>query len=183
MKSFNIERFIRFLIGLAIVLLILFVLYRFFVLILYALIALVFSYILDPFVNRLQAVGLNRTLAISLVLSTLVLLLVWFSSTILPAIAGQVIMLGQQLNIDAVLAVSAEIEEQILQRVPFLPEGFLRDNIPGAVEVLFQTDDISRTINNILGIFANIFWAFIYRRSLCNVFHSEGRSPASPEYP
>ena len=161
MKSFNIERFIRFLIGLAIVLLILFVLYRFFVLVLYALIALVFSYILDPFVNRLQSVGLNRTLAISLVLSTLVLLLVWFSSTILPAIAGQVIMLGQQLNIDAVLAVSAEIEEQILQRVPFLPEGFLRDNIPGAVEVLFQTDDISRTINNILGIFANIFWAII----------------------
>lgn len=161
MKSFNVERFIRFLIGLAIVLLILFVLYRFFTLVLYALIALVISYILNPLVNRLQAVGLNRTLATSLVISTLILLLVWFSSTALPLVASQVIMLGQQLNIDAVLAVSSEIEEQILQRVPFLPEGFLRDNIPGALEALFQTDDISRTINNILGIFANIFWAFI----------------------
>ncbi len=161
MKSFNVERFIRFLIGLAIVLLFLFILYRFFILVLYALIALVISYILDPLVSRMQALGLNRTLAISLVISTLILLFVWFSSTALPLIASQIIMLGQQLNIDAVLAVSADIEEQILQRAPFLPEGFLRDNIPSAVEALFQTDDFSRTINNILGIFANIFWAFI----------------------
>lgn len=161
MKSFNIEKFIRLIIGLALVLLILATLYRFFTLVLYALIALVISYILDPFVNRMQSVGMNRTLAISLVISTLILLLVWFSSTILPAIANQVIMLGQQLNLDAVMAVTAEIEEQILERAPFLPEGFLRDNVPRAVAVLFQTDDVSQTINNILGIFANIFWAFI----------------------
>ncbi len=161
MKSFNIERFIRLIIGLVIVLLVLAVLYRFFTLVLYALIALVITYILDPFVNRLQSVGMNRTLAISLVISSLILLLVWFSSTILPAIANQVIMLGQQLNLDAVLAVTTEIEEQILERVPFLPDGFLRDNVPNAIAVLFQTDDISHTINNILGIFANIFWAFI----------------------
>lgn len=161
MKSFNIEKFIRLITGLALVLLILVTLYRFFILVLYALIALVISYILDPVVSRMQSVGMNRTLAISLVLSTLILLLVWFSSTILPAIANQVIMLGQQLNLDAVMAVTTEIEEQILERAPFLPEGFLRDNVPGAVAVLFQTDDVSQTINNILGIFANIFWAFI----------------------
>ncbi len=161
MKSFNIERFIRLVIGLVVVLLVLAALYRFFTLVLYALIALVISYILDPFVNRMQSVGMNRTLAISLVISSLVLLLVWFSSTILPAIANQVIMLGQQLNLDAVLAVTTEIEEQILERMPFLPEGFLRDNVPNAVAVLFHTDDISQTINNIFGIFANIFWAFI----------------------
>ncbi len=161
MKSFNIERFIRFLIGVAIVLLVLAILYRFFILILYALIALVISYILDPFVNRMQSVGMNRTLAISLVIASLILLFVWFSSTALPVIANQIIMFGQQLNIDAVLAVTAEIEDQILARVPFLPDGFLRENVPNVVEVLFQTDDISRTVNNILGIFANIFWAFL----------------------
>lgn len=161
MKTLNTERFIKLVMGLAAVLLVLLILYKFFTLVLYALIALVITYILDPFVNRMQSVGMHRTLAISIVISSLILVLVWFSSTALPAIANQVIGLGQQLNIDAVLAVTAQIEDQILERAPFLPEGFLRENVPNAVEVLFQTDDISRTVNNILGIFANIFWAFL----------------------
>ena len=161
MKKLNAETFIRLIIGLAALLLFLLILYRFFTLVLYALIALVITYILDPFVNRMQAVGMNRTLAISIVISSLILLLVWFSSTVLPAIANQLIILSQQLNIDAVLAVITQIEEQILIHLPFLQEGFLRDNVPHAVEALFQTDDFTRTINNILGIFANIFWAFL----------------------
>ncbi|MDG5766084.1 AI-2E family transporter [Balneolales bacterium ANBcel1] len=161
MKNVSTESLVRLIIGAAALLLLLLLLYRFFVLVLYALIALVISYILDPFVNRMQAVGMNRTLAISMVLSSLILLLVWFSSTVLPAVANQVIILGQQLNFDAILVVTAQIEDQILERAPFLPEGFLRDNVPYVAEVLFQTDDITRTINNILGIFANIFWAFL----------------------
>lgn len=161
MKSFNIETIIRFTIGLAVLLFILVIFYRFFTLILYALIALVITYILDPFVNRMQAVGMNRTLAISMVISSLVLVLIWLSSTVLPAIANQIIILGQQLNMDAVLAVTRQIEDQILIKVPILPEGFLIDNVPKAFETLFQTEDITRTVNNIFGIFANIFWAFI----------------------
>ncbi len=161
MKKLNTDAFIRFIIGTVIVVIVLLILYRFFTLVLYALIALVISYILDPFVNRMQSVGMNRTMAISIVVASLLLLFVWFSSTVLPAIANQVIVLGQQLNINAILAVTAQIEDQILDRAPFLPEGFLRDNVPYVAEVLFQTDDISRTVNNILGIFANIFWAFL----------------------
>ncbi|MBP3191150.1 AI-2E family transporter [Natronogracilivirga saccharolytica] len=161
MKKLNAETFIRLIIGLAAVLLFLLILYRFFTLVLYALIALVITYILDPFVNRMQAVGMNRTLAISIVISSLILLLVWFSSTILPAIANQLIILSQQLNIDAVIAVTAQIEEQILEHLPFLQEGILIDNVPNAVDALFQTEDFAATLNNILGIFADIFWAFL----------------------
>ncbi len=161
MKKLNIETFLRFIIGLAVVLLVLLILYRFFVLVLYALIALVISYILDPFVNRMQSVGIHRTLAISIVVASLILMLVWFSSTVLPAVLNQVIMLGQQLNLDAILAVTAQIEDQILEKIPFLPDGILRENVPNAVEMLFQTDNISRTVNNIFGIFANIFWALL----------------------
>ncbi len=161
MKKLNLESFIRLIVIVAVTALFLMILYRFFVLVLYALIALVITYILDPFVNRMQSAGMNRTLGISIVIASLILLLVWFSSTALPAIANQVLVLGQQLNIDAILAVTTQIEEHILQRAPFLPEGFLRDNVPNAVETLFQADDVSRTINNILGIFANIFWALL----------------------
>lgn len=161
MKKLNAETFIRLIIGLAAVLLFLLILYRFFTLVLYALIALVITYILDPFVNRMQAVGMNRTLAISIVISSLILLLVWFSSTILPAIANQLIILSQQLNIDAVIAVTAQIEEQILEHLPFLQEGILIDNVPNALDALFQPEDFAATLNNILGIFADIFWAFL----------------------
>lgn len=161
MKKLDAETFVRLLIGAGVVLIVILILYHFFVLFLYALIALIISYILDPFVNRMQAVGMNRTFAISIVVSSLILLLIWFSTTALPTIANQIILFGQQLNVDSVLAVTAQIEDQILQKVTFLPEGFLRDNVPNAVEVLFQTDDISQTINNILGIFANIFWAIL----------------------
>ncbi len=161
MKKLNTETVIRFIIGAAFVLFAVLLLYHFFTLVLYALIALVISYMLDPFVNRMQSVGMNRTLAISLVVATLLLVLIWLSSTVLPAIINQIVILGQQLNFDAILAVSAQIEDQILERAPFLPEGFLRENVPYVTEALFQTDDISRTVNNILGIFANIFWAFL----------------------
>lgn len=161
MKKLDAETFVRLLIGAGVVLIVILILYHFFVLFLYALIALIISYILDPFVNRMQAVGMNRTFAISIVVSSLILLLIWFSTTALPTIANQIILFGQQLNVDSVLAVTAQIEDQILQKITFLPEGFLRDNVPSAVEVLFQTDDISQTINNILGIFANIFWAIL----------------------
>ncbi|MEX0679851.1 MAG: AI-2E family transporter [Balneolales bacterium] len=161
MKKLNTETFIRFIISLTAIVLFLLILYRFFTLVLYALIALVITYILDPFVNRMQSVGMHRTLAISLVIASLILIFIWLSSSVLPAIANQVIALGQQLNMDAILSVSTQIEEHILEQFPFLPEGFLRDNVPNAVGFLFQTDDFSHTINNVLGIFANIFWAFL----------------------
>lgn len=161
MKPIKIETLIKFLLGLGAVLLLMMVLYRFFTLVLYGLIALVLTYILDPLVNRLQATGMNRTLAVSLVIASVILLLFWFSRTALPVIGGQIIMLGQQLNIEEILDVTAQIEDQILKTLPFLTKGFLRDNVPYALEALFQTDNIKDTINNLVGIFTNIFWAFL----------------------
>ncbi|MDI6402554.1 AI-2E family transporter [Balneolaceae bacterium ANBcel3] len=161
MKKLSIESIVRFLLIAGLVVLLFLLLYRFFILILYALIALVLSYILDPVVNRMQSVGIHRTLATSMVIASIIFIFVWFSSSILPLVANQVITLGQQLHFDSVAEVTAQIEDQVLERAPFLPEGFLRDNIPGTVEMLFQTDDLSRTVNNILGLFANIFWAFL----------------------
>src|SRR5690625_5516994 len=52
------------------------VLFNFSNLIAYALIALIFSYILDPVVNRLHVAGMHRTLAISLVLATVLITVV-----------------------------------------------------------------------------------------------------------
>lgn len=161
MNTRKFEKFFKLLLLVASVALVLMVIWRFFTLFLYALIALVISYILDPFVNRLQIMGLNRLLAVSVIVFVLLFAVVLLSGTALPAIANQLLILGQQLNLDAVLAVTAQIEDHILQRITFLPEGFLRDNVPYAAEALFQTGDIYNTVNNILGIFANIFWAFL----------------------
>src|SRR5690625_1783776 len=69
------------------------VLFNFSNLIAYALIALIFSYILDPVVNRLQVAGMHRTLAISLVLATVLITVVWISTSLIPIIANQIAIL------------------------------------------------------------------------------------------
>lgn len=161
MNKLTIESFLRLLLILGLLVALLFVLYRFLTLIIYFLIALVASYALDPVVNRLQAAGLNRTLAISTVLTGLLLVLIWFSTSFLPIIVQQTVILGQQLNADDVVLVVAQIEDQVREHIPFFPDGILRDNITTAVSGLFQVDDFTRTFNHLFGIFANIFWAFL----------------------
>lgn len=161
MKRFTLERFFKGLIYTILLVLVVLVFYRFSTLLIYGLIALIFSYILDPLVNRMQSSGMNRTLSIAIVISSVLLVIVWISTTILPNIGNQIAGLAGQLNIETAMAVAAQVELKILEAIPFVSEGFLTNNVPVIFEQLFYVDDVQQMVGNLVGVFTNIFTAVL----------------------
>ncbi|HKJ34865.1 MAG TPA: AI-2E family transporter [Balneolales bacterium] len=161
MKSITFEKVVRVIVGLVLLSLMLMILYRYANLVAYALVALIMSYILDPFVNKLQAAGLNRMWSTIVVLTSVVLVLVWISTTIFPTVGGQIVELTKQLNLTNIQKVATKMDEQLHSTLPFVPQGFLRENLVKLVQRTFDLSGLSNTISNIFGIFANVFAAVI----------------------
>ena len=161
MKNITLDKVIKFIIGLAGISVLLVVLYNYGTLVGYAIIAMIFSYILDPIVNRMQAAGINRTLAITLTLSSVILLLVWVSTTVIPIIANQMVELAGQLNIENLQNIFNQIENRFMANFEFLPEGFLQENVTRIAEELFDVGQLPDALSNIIGIFTNLFAAFL----------------------
>lgn len=161
MNNITLEKVVKSLLGLAGVVLLGLLLYHFGTLVGYAIIAMVFSYILDPLVNRMQAAGMNRTVAIVLTLSGLILILVWISTNIIPVIAAQMIELAGQLNVQTIRNVAIQIENRLIQEFRFLPDQFLSGNLTVILDQLFNVGEIPEAIGNLIGIFTNLFSAFL----------------------
>lgn len=161
MRNLTLEKVVKFIVGIAGLLLVSLLLYNYGTLVAYALIAIILSYILDPIVNKMQAGGLQRTVAITLTLSTLILVIVWVSTNIIPIIANQMVELAGQLNIKNIQNIASQIENRLTQEFAFLPDGFLRDNLTGIFEELFDVGQLPAALSNIIGIFTNLFYAFL----------------------
>lgn len=137
------------------------VLFNFSNLIAYALIALIFSYILDPVVNRLQVAGMHRTLAITLVLATVLVTVIWISTSVIPIIANQIAILTRQLQTENLILIASQIEAHLHANFDFIPEGYLRDNISILADDLFNFGRLSDILGNLIGLFTNLFAAFL----------------------
>jgi predicted PurR-regulated permease PerM len=87
LKNLTLEKIVKSVIFIAGVLVVGIIIYNYSNLAVYALIALIFSYLLDPFVNRMQAAGIDRTLAITITLATVLLIVVWISTSVIPLVA------------------------------------------------------------------------------------------------
>lgn len=161
MGSITLEKVVKSIIGIAALTVLVLVMYNYATLLGYALIAMFLSYILDPVVNRMQAAGMNRTLSISVTLSTLILLLVWISTNIIPIIANQMVELASQLSMQNIRSITERIENRIIEQFTFLPEGFLQENLTQVIEELVDVGQIPATLSNIIGIFTNLFAAFL----------------------
>lgn len=159
MKNITLERVVKAGLILAGIIIIGLLLYNYSTLLGYAIIAMIFSYILDPLVNRMQAAGLNRTFSIVLTLSALGLILVWISTNIIPIVASQMVELAGQLNVENIENITRQIEYRITQKFGFLPEGFLSDNLVDVFRDLFDVGELPTALSNIIGIFTNIFSA------------------------
>ncbi|TYP92608.1 putative PurR-regulated permease PerM [Fodinibius salinus] len=159
MNNFTLERVIKSVLGIAGITVLGLLLYYFGTLVGYAIVAMIFSYMLDPLVNRMQAAGMNRTGAIVLVLSALMLILVWISTNIIPIIANQMVELAGQLNIQNIQNITRQIEERLIQEFSFLPKDFLSDNLTQGLQNLFDVGELPAALSNIIGIFTNIFSA------------------------
>jgi len=160
-KNLTIEKIFRFVIGLAILWLIGILLYNFINLVTYAIVAMIFSYALDPIVNRMQASGMNRTLAITITLSTVFLVVVWVSTSIIPIVAGQMATLFQQLNIENLRFIAEQIENKITADFDFVPPGFLMENVYTTIENFVDIRNFTNILSDMIGLFTNIFSAFL----------------------
>ncbi len=159
MTNITLERVVRSVLVLAGITVLGLLLYYFATLVGYAIIAMIFSYMLDPIVNRMQSAGMNRTWSITIVLSALILILIWISTNIIPIVANQMVELAGQLNIQNIENITRQIEERLVQEFTFLPEGFLSDNLTQGLQDLFDVGELPAALSNIIGIFTNIFSA------------------------
>lgn len=159
MKNITLEGVIKSVLGLTAVAVVSYLVFRYGTLVGYAIIAMIFSYILDPLVNRMQSAGMNRTFSITLTLSSLVLVLVWISTNVIPIVANQMVELASQLNMENIQNITKKIEGQLSQKFTFVPDGFLSANISSVLQELFDVGEIPSAVSNIIGIFTNIFSA------------------------
>jgi predicted PurR-regulated permease PerM len=161
MKNITLDRVVRFILGLAAIAVGLLIMYNYSNLVVFLVLAMILSYILDPFANRLQSMGLNRTFGITLILATVILVLVFISTSVIPIIANQMAELTAQLTVDNIQQISERVEDQLINKFEFLPEGFLVDNITIAFNELFNVNQISSIVSDALSIFTNIFSAVL----------------------
>lgn len=161
MKTFTADRIFRLLLGTVSVLLAAWLLYTYSNLVAYAIIAMLLTYMLDPIVNRIEAAGVNRTLGITLTLASLLLVLVWISTSIFPIIANQMIQLAQQFNIENIQMIARKVEASVNQNLPFIPDGFLQDSFTRIFNDLFNVGTLPAALSNVIGVFTNIFSAVL----------------------
>lgn len=159
MNNLTLERLLKIALGIAGIALLWYLLFYFSTLVVYAVVAIAISYLLDPVVNRIQSAGINRTLGIVLTLSAVILILIWISTTILPIIVSQMVELAGQLNIENIQSITRQIEQRLVEKFSFLPEHFLSTNITQVLQDFFNLGQLQTAISNLIGLFTNIFWA------------------------
>ena len=71
MKNITLERVVRTLLGVLTTGVVIVILYNYITLVAFLILAMILSYVLDPTVNRLQRMGVYRTLGITLTLSVM----------------------------------------------------------------------------------------------------------------
>ncbi len=161
LNNVTLEKIVKFVILMFGGLILAFIVYNFFNLVLYALIALLLSYMLDPVVNRMQAIGIDRTIGITITLTTVLLVIIWISTSVIPLAANQMAGLTRQLNVENLVFIANQVEAQLRANFDFIPPGYFRENVTIFVENYFNFDRFSEILGDLIGIFTNLFAAFL----------------------
>lgn len=161
MRNITLERVVRFGIWAIALSVIGLILYNYSNLVGYLVLAMILSYILDPIVNRLQRMGLNRTLGITLTLSAVILLMVYISTNVIPLFVAEMIELTNNLDIESIREVAISIEALLADEYEFIPAGFLEENVSVVLAELFDLGKLSTVLSDVVGVFTNIFSAVL----------------------
>lgn len=161
MKNLTLERIVKFIIGAAGIFIVGLVLYNYANLVLYLILAMILSYILDPVVNWMQRNHIPRTLGIAITLTSVILIFIYFSTAIIPVIADQMVKLSKQLDIRNIEMIAEKIDNYMSSEYSFIPAGFLTENISGALNELFDFNKFSNVLSDILVLFTDIFSAIL----------------------
>ena len=142
-----------------------YLLFRFYTLAIFASVAFVLAYLLNPLVNRMQANGLNRTFSIFLVIAGLFLIMYHLSTTVVPPLFDQAVLLGQQLNPDNIRIIARTIDQWTVENIPIIPNGFVERSVVQFInEILLFADVKSKMpliFKNIYSVVGNVFTAII----------------------
>lgn len=160
-NNITLEKIVKTVIAIIAILVVGIVAYNFSNLVAYAIIAMLLSYMLDPIVNRMQAAGMNRTFAISITLTSVILIIAWISTSVIPIVAGQMAGLTRQLNVETLIFVANQIENLVRENFELIPEGYLQENITILAENFFNMSKFTDILGNVIGIFTNLFAAFL----------------------
>lgn len=161
LKNLTLEKIVKSILFAAGVLVVGLILYNYSSLAVYAVIALLFSYLLEPFVNRMQAAGMSRTVAIVITLATVLLVVIWISTSIIPMVANRMAILARQLQSENLAVIAQQIELHLRNYFNFIPSGYLEENVTGFIEDIFNFGRLSNVLGNIISIFTNLFAAFL----------------------
>ncbi|MEQ9090147.1 MAG: AI-2E family transporter [Balneola sp.] len=161
MKNITLEKIVKFAIGIAAIAVLGWVLVKLGNLVLYLVLALILSYVLDPIVNWLQRNKVPRTFAITLTLSAVILVFVYASTTVIPKVADQMVQLARQLDIRNIESIANQVETKLSDDYDFIPEGFLSNNLTQVLNSLFDFDQFSSVFSNLVGVFTDIFSAIL----------------------
>lgn len=161
MKNITLERVVRFAIGATALGVVALILYNYSTLVAYLALAMILSYVLDPIVNRLQRMGLNRTLGITLTLSAVIMLVVYISTNVIPIFVAEMIELTNNLDTVKLEQVARSIETRLSEDYQFIPDGFLEDNVSAVLSDLFDIGKLSTVLSDAVGLFTNIFSAVL----------------------
>ena len=161
MKNITLERVVRFAIGATALGVVGLILYNYSTLVAYLVLAMILSYILDPVVNRLQRMGLNRTLGITLTLSAVILFVVYISTNVIPIFVAEMIELANSLSIENIQRIASNIEVRLTSQYDFFPDNFLEDKVSAVIIELFDFGRLSTVLSDVVGVFTNIFSAVL----------------------
>ncbi len=161
MKNITLERVIKFGIGIAALAVIGLILYNYATLVLYLILAMILSYVLDPTVNWLQRNRVNRTFSIALTLTAVILIFVYISTSIIPIVAEQMVVLTSQLDIRNIEMIATKVEAKLSADYKFIPEGFLSDSISRILNDLFDFNIFSNVLSDVVSLFTDIFSAVL----------------------
>src|SRR5699024_2888286 len=149
MKKLTLDRFINLALLLAGFVVLAYLLSYFSTLVVYAVVAVIISYLLDPLVSRIQAAGIDRTLGIVLTLSAVILIMVWISADTLAVVISEMIEPASECSIQDRKEITQEIEQQLSERFAFLPQHSLSSSITRALQGVVNLGKLQSVLGNI----------------------------------
>lgn len=163
---YTLERAVRFVLGIAVLGAVGWLLWYFASLVVYLIVGGVLAYLLRPLVDRIQGVGVGRLLAIFVTFLLLFGVVAVVITSIAPFLARQIGDLSQLISVEAAANVAGYLEERLREIVPSLEKGVLEKNLRQATRALLQGDlvggdQVAETVSSVVSVFTNIFWALL----------------------
>jgi len=161
-KKITFDRVFRWLMGAALIWIILYLMGRFSTLVIFFVISLVFMYLLDPVVNRLESRGMHRLWSVSIVVVGLIGGLVWVSTYLIPAIGTQLISFTSTFNAESIRLIVRQVVDAFVPKdLPLLNPGEIESYLLSIVDEYFVADAVTDKVAGVFGVFANIFTAVL----------------------